>query len=175
MLLAGILSTLFIGLVAFLTRPSWITDMLTEIIRGQQYSTMEWNKFVTVSGLFSLPPWLNIVIWLLSFPFLILLDNKFRLVPSNIWLPIALAVSLATTPYAFAYDLPLLIPALVWLCFPWSRFSFIAILAVTLITILAGFSSIAYIVVIFTAVISIHRLIMQKRFPKDQSNSILTP
>lgn len=175
MLFAGILSTLFIVLIAFLTRPSWITDMLTEIIRGQRHSTMEWNKFLTVSGLFSLSPWVNIVLWLLFLPFLITLDNRFRSVPNNIWLPIALALSLATTPYAFAYDLPLLIPALVWLCFPWSRFSFIAIISVTLISIFAGFSGIAYIAVILIAIFSIRRLIIQKPVEVNETISPLTP
>jgi hypothetical protein len=175
MLFAGVLSTCFFVIISILTRHTWITDLLGEIIRGQQYSTMEWNKFVTVSGLFSLPPWLNIVIWLLSLPVLIMLDNKFHSVPSNIWLPITLVLSLATTPYAFAYDLPLLIPALIGLCFPWSRFSIIAISVVTFVTIFAGFSSIAYIEVIFIAIFSIHRVIIQKSLQVDESISPLTP
>lgn len=82
--------------------------------------------------------------------------------PSYIWLPITLVLSLATTPYAFAYDLPLLIPALVWLCFPWSQFSLIAIFAVTFVSIFAGFSGIAYIAVIFITIFSIRRVIMQE-------------
>ncbi len=171
MLLAGIGSTVVLILIAFLTQHSWITDMLQVVIYGQQISPMEWNKFVTIGGLFSLPPVFSYVTWLLTLPILIYVNNKFRSLPTTVWLPIALVLSLATAPYAFAYDLPLLLPALVWLCLPLTPLSFTVAFAIAFIPYLAGFSSIAYIAVIIIALYSIRGAILQMRLQVNESTS----
>ncbi len=167
MLLAGIGSTLLLVLIAVLTQNSWVTDMLLVIINGQQSSSMEWNKFTTLAGLFSLPPWIGFGMWLLFLPILVLIDNQFRSVPSIIWLPITLVLSLATAPYAFAYDLPIILPALVWLSLPLSPLSTIVIFTVTCVVIFAGFSSIAYIAVFIIAIFSLREAILQAHLKVD--------
>ncbi len=163
MLLAGIGAILVLMFLALLMQPSWITDMLRVIIYGQLSSPMEWNKYVTLAGLFSLPPCIGIMVWLLLLRFLILLDSRFRSVPSNIWLPITLVLSLATAPYAFAYDLILLLPAVVWLCLPMSPLSIVIISIVLGIVISAGFSGVAYLAVLSIALYSIRGAILQTR------------
>jgi hypothetical protein len=171
MLFAGIGSILLLGLISALTYPSWIIDMIQVVIYGQQNSTMEWNKFVTLAGLLSLPPWYSIVLWLLFIPVLVFLDNKFRSVPSIIWLPVTLVLSLATAPYAFAYDLPLLLPALVWLYLPLSPLLIVLLFIVECIVIFSKFSSIAYIAVILIALFSIRGTLMHIQSRVDE----LTP
>jgi len=78
-------------------------------------------------------------------------------------LSIALVLSLVTAPYAFAYDLPLLLPALVWLCLPWSERSIILVFAVAYVAILAGFTGISYAAMLAIAILAVGRAMIQPR------------
>lgn len=160
MLLAGIGSLVIFVLIGEVIEKYWILDMIKTIIGGQQSSEMEWYKFMTLAGLFSKPLSVGILIWLITLPFLIFLDYRFRSLPNITWLPVALALSLATAPYAFAYDLPLLLPSLVWLCLPLSTMTILIAFVVTLIPMLVGFSGISYISVLIVTLLSIYRLFL---------------
>jgi hypothetical protein len=169
MLLASLGSILLLILTAVSVQPTWITEMFRLIVYGQQNSSMEWNKFVTITGLFSLPPWLGLLVLLLFLPFFFWLDYQFKSVETKIWLPIALVLSLAITPYAFSYDLPLLLPALVWLCVPWSGRSIILLLFVSLIVIKFSFSGISYIAVLLVALFSIQKVIRRNQLHVEET------
>lgn len=163
MLLAGVGSTLVFMLISFLIQHSWISDMLQVVIYGQKTTIMMWKKYVTLGGLFSLPPWISMVGCVVFLLILILVDGKFRSVPNKIWLPITLVLSLATAPYAFAYDLPLLLPALIWSCLPLKPLPITVISTVTFIALISGFLSNAYIAVIIIAIYSIRVAILHMR------------
>jgi hypothetical protein len=149
-LLVSLASIAAMMIVASAMRPGWHLEML-EVLRRAGPRT-DGLRFTTLAGLLGRQEnWVgtaNLPIALaLAFLGLLLLW-KIRKLPSVPLLSLALAVSLLVAPRAYAYDLPLLIPTLIWLTA--NRFLqkiWIWILA-ALIPLLTGYASGAYLLTV---------------------------
>jgi len=157
---SSILATILFSAVAFIWQPQWPFDLLNTFISGQASSTMESWKFSTLTGLFSVSPSYGLLVLPLSFPALSWIRRKAGKLAAGSQLGIALAFSLATSPYAFAYDLPLLIPALIWLSRPWSNLMAFIWTLLAAIVFFSGFSGNSYLATLITCVLIVRKLIM---------------
>jgi hypothetical protein len=149
-LTASLLSAgLFFG-TALALQPTWPADMIQIILSGQMASTTEDWKFATLTGLLHIPPWVGFLVLPVSLPLLFFIQRRMKGQPISAQMAAALAFSLAASPYAFAYDLPLLIPALLWLTPRLSLGTAVLWLAAAAIPIITGYSGAAYILTILT-------------------------
>lgn len=144
--LASLASTLLLALVALVFQPSWPGEMLQTILAGQAGTRMETWKYTTLSGLFSLDPKLGLLIPIVFLPVLFWLSRRIKDYPLYSRLAIVLGFSLAASPYSFSYDLPLLLPALVWLTQQWPARTTLLWTAVAVLIYLLGFQNLAYLV-----------------------------
>lgn len=144
--LASLASTLLFSLIALAFQLSWPGEMLQTILAGQAGSRMETWKYTTLSGLFSLDPKLGLLIPIVFLPVLFWLSRRIKDYPLCSRLAIVLAFSLAASPYSFSYDLPLLLPALVWITQQWPARTTLLWTAVAVLIYLLGFQNLAYLV-----------------------------
>lgn len=157
-IICGIVSTVLVSIAGLIFQPGWPMEMITTFINGQAKSTMESWKFMTFPGLLSLPPIYGLLVLPLSIPGLLWLRGRIKPFPFSTQFAIWLAFSLATSPYAFAYDLPLLFPALIWLSRPWSLFTALIWFAFAATVTLTGFSGGTYLIAIATCVLIVVRI-----------------
>jgi hypothetical protein len=138
--------------------PDWPYEMLNLLKYGAQRTDFIWN-FTTLPNLLgSQENWVgtaNLPFTILLIVASVLIVWKFRALPTMPLLSLALAASLFCAPRAYAYDLPLLIPALIWLTAKSFPTTFWIWLLAALIPMVAGFSSGAYLLTLLVFSLSI--------------------
>lgn len=141
----------FLVVLATLVDSNWLRDFTRVVLAGQaRTDPLAWN-FTTLSGLLGLPRNWNLALGLGLLPVSAWLAWRLRHLPRLHWLSSVLALSLFCAPYSFAYDLPLLIPALVMLSSPWSPVTLALWLVAALLPALSRYSSGAYLVTALVA------------------------
>ena len=157
--LASLVSTLLVSLVALFLQPAWPMEMLQTILAGQAGTSMETWKYTTLSGLFNLDPKFGLLVPVLFLPGLFWLSSRIKRFPVFTRLVIVMAFSLAASPYAFSYDLPLLLPALVWLTREWSGQKNLLWTAMAGLIYLFDFSNLAYLATLLVCGLIVIRLV----------------
>jgi len=116
-LLVGIIFSITMLLVETILSPGWYLEMLQRIQEsGQRVDGLPFSTLPSLLGLqenWSGTANLPLTFFLIVLAMLILW--KFRTLPTIQFLSLALAASLFCAPRAYAYDLPMLIPAMIWL------------------------------------------------------------
>jgi len=82
---------------------------------------------------------------------------RFRSLPKIPLLSIAMAASLFCAPRSYAYDLVLLIPAMIWLSEKWSIKTAFIWVAATIIPLLSHFSAASYLVTLVVFALCINK------------------
>jgi hypothetical protein len=104
-------------LIATFIHPGWYLEMFRSLqVSGQRVDGLPFATFPSLLG--SQENWIgtaNLPFTLLLIALAILILWKFRTLPVIPFLSLALAASLFCAPRAYAYDLPMLIPAMLWL------------------------------------------------------------
>lgn len=138
--------------------PGWPLEMLSLLQEGTQRVNHKWN-FTTLPNLLgSQENWVgtaNLPFTILLVILAILVVWHFRSLPTLPLLSLALVASLFCAPRAYAYDLPLLIPAMIWLTAKNFKSTFWLWIAGTIIPIAAQLSSGAYVLILLVFVLSI--------------------
>ncbi len=117
-LLVSLALPAFMLLLETIIRPGWQFEMLNILRSTAQRSDYKWNVTTLPNLLGSQENWLgtaNLPFTILLIISAILILWKFRTLPTIPLLSMAMAASLVCAPRAYAYDLPLLIPAMLWL------------------------------------------------------------
>lgn len=96
----------------------------------------------------------------------LLLLWKYRTLSTMPFLSVALVASLFCAPRAYAYDLPLLIPALIWLTKDKFSSQWWLWMIVSIFPIIVSFSSYTYLVVLFVFGLCIYKLEQERRSEK---------
>jgi Glycosyltransferase family 87 len=158
------LVTLFLIIIATLTTPHWFEQMLAMLQAGTiRVDVDPLFNFTTFPALLGFSQ--NFV-GTADLPFTILLVViaafmviRFRSMPKIPLLSLALAASLFCAPRSYAYDLVLLIPAMVWLSEKWSLKTALLWAACVIIQILSHFSSGSYLVTLLVFTLGILKAI----------------
>lgn len=116
--LTAIGSTIFLGAIAFFVTPSWPTEMLRMVQEYGGRSDNYWN-FITLaqllgsqenwSGTANLPLTVTLLLSGLAVCW------RFRRLPLVPFLALTLAASMLCAPRAYTYNLPVLMPPLLWI------------------------------------------------------------
>lgn len=116
-LLVGIIFSVTMLVVETILSPGWYLEMLQRFQEsGQRVDGLPFSTLPSLLGLqenWSGTANLPLTFFLIVLAMLILW--KFRTLPTIPFLSLALAASLFCAPRAYAYDLPMLIPAMIWL------------------------------------------------------------
>lgn len=138
--------------LSFLIIPDWPQQMLHMLAQSGQRTDNNWN-FTTLPNMLGLQEnWSGTA----NLPFTILLILvgfallwKFRSLGTYPLLSLALAGSLFCAPRAYAYNFPLLIPAMIWICADWPKaIRFLFWLAAAILPFFFRFSSGTYLLVL---------------------------
>ncbi len=136
----------FMLVVETIISPGWYLDMLNLLKDGtQRINSVGFTTLPNVLG--SQENWVgtaNLPFSILLIILAILIVWKFRSLPTVPLLSLALAASLFCAPRAHAYDLTLLIPAMIWLTAQKFKSTFWLWIVAAIIPILTGYSSNAY-------------------------------
>ena len=170
--LTGVLATLGLCGIEFLIAPDWIRQMLGLLIQGVgNVDTNPFYKFTTlptllgfnqnITGTANLP--LTIVLVAIAACVVI----RFRSLPKTALLSLAMAASLFCAPRSYAYDLVLLIPAMLWLSEKWSIKSALIWAAAAIIPLLSHFSAESYLVTVMVLALCI-----VKAYSIDKRNKV---
>jgi hypothetical protein len=155
---ASIAALAVMSTLATLVNPTWLREMMDIIAAGQaRNDTLVWY-FTTLPGLLGRPRTFNLPAALALFPIGAWILWRLRALPVAPWLSIAAALSLLVAPYSFAYDLLLLIPALLWLTSRWRSAAIWLWFAVAAIPWLDEYSGASYLVTLAVVGLSLHTL-----------------
>lgn len=158
-LLVGIIFSITMLLIETVISPGWHLEMLQRFQEsGQRVDGLPFSTLPSLLGLQE--NWsgtANLPFTFLLITLAILVLWKFRTLPTIPFLSLALAASLFCAPRAYAYDLPLLIPAMIWLTAEnfkhhWWLWGIIGILA-----IITLFSSSIYWVVLLVFGLAVYK------------------
>ena len=166
-ILSGVVSTGLLVMLAVLVDPHWISDMLNMLIAisGRIDPNPVWGFITLPSFLGFNQNWIGTAN--LPLTVLVILVSGFilwkvRSLPAIPLLSLALTASLVCAPRAYAYDLPLLIPAILWLCGEVSWKIIIFWSSIVLVLILSHYSVGSYILVLMVfgwGVFKAHKLV----------------
>jgi hypothetical protein len=90
---------------------------------------------------------------------------KARSLPPVAFLSLAMVLSLACAPRSYSYDMPLLVPGLIWLSDRWSAKTYLLWFAVLAIPLVFLYSSGAYLLVLLVTGLCIHKAWLGWRSP----------
>ena len=116
-ILYSAIGTAVLAGIAAIQNPAWGTEMFNIIRLGQDRGDGLLWGFSTLPGALELRNW-RIMNFLFAVPSLavsICIIRQLKRLPLQQQLSFSLALSLFSAPYSFAYDLPLIIPALIYL------------------------------------------------------------
>lgn len=157
--------------LATVISPGWHNEMLTLLQAGQQRT--DGLKFMTFPSMFgSQENWVgtaNLPLTALLILLALMVTWKFRTLPTIPLLSLALTASVFCAPRAYAYDLPLLIPSMIWLTAQRFKSKIWVWLVATLLPLFTSFASISYVVVILVFLLSIWKAYGTLRQPADGS------
>lgn len=139
--------------------PDWVGEMLDLLRAGSQRTHgLQFTTFPNMLGFQE--NWVGTANLPFTVPLIIiaiLITWRYRSLPTIPLLSLALAASLFCAPRAYAYDLPLLIPPLIWLTAKdFKKHIWLWILAAA-IPFLSGFASISYLVIALVFLLSIFK------------------
>ncbi|HCK67182.1 MAG TPA: hypothetical protein DHW49_13040 [Anaerolineae bacterium] len=156
-LLSSIISIVILGSIATLLNTEWITEMLKIIFLGQlRGDDLLWG-YTTFAGAFEMKNW-RIINFYFSIPSLIIsyfIIHKIRNATTVLYLISGLTLSLFAAPYSFAYDLPLLTPALVLLSSQYKNFSLLIWGIAVIVPIISGFQGQSYFLILIVSILVI--------------------
>ncbi|MCX6032328.1 MAG: glycosyltransferase family 87 protein [Chloroflexi bacterium] len=144
-LLASLASLAAVAMLATIITPAWPREVVAAIVTGQQRNDpLKWN-YTTLPALLGLGRQWNYFFAAAMLPGAAWITCRLRrILQRDEWLAVVLALSLLVAPQSFAYDLPLLLPALIWLTGRWSWRGAALWFAAATIPLLAQYSSAAY-------------------------------
>ncbi|MHB8779337.1 MAG: glycosyltransferase family 87 protein [Anaerolineales bacterium] len=158
-LLVSILFSIAMLLIETLLSPGWHLEMLRSLqVSGQRVDGLPFATFPSLLGLQE--NWIgtaNLPFTLLLIAFAILVLWKFRSLSTVPFLSLALAASLFCAPRAYAYDLPMLIPAMIWLTAQDFNLRWWLWVCVGIFSIFTLFSSNIYWITLLVFGLSIHK------------------
>lgn len=155
-LTSGVLSILFL-IIETALNPNWYLEMLNLLQLGQQRT--DGLKFTTLPSLLgSQENWVgtaNLPFTFMLIILAILIVWKFRSLPTLPMLSLALTASLFCAPRAYGYDLPMLIPSMIWLTVDRFKYTFWVWLIAGLFPFFTKFYPSTYLVTLFVFLLSI--------------------
>ncbi len=138
-------------LIETILSPGWYLEMIQSLqLSGQRVDGLPFSTFPSLLGLQE--NWIgtaNLPFTFLLIALAMLVLWKFRSLPTIPFLSLALAASLFCAPRAYAYDLPMLIPAMIWLTAQNFKLYWWLWAGVGIFTIFALFSSSTYWITLF--------------------------
>ena len=170
---AGTIITLVFFGIEFVMNPHWVGQMVSLLMEGTQ--RVEANPFWNFT---TLPTMLgfsqnytgtaNLPVSLVQMLIAALVVIRFRALPKIPLLSLALAASLFCAPRAYAYDLVLLIPAMIWLSEKWSYKTVLLWAVCAIIPVLARYSAGSYLVTLL-----VFTLAIWKAFQFEKQNGMV--
>jgi hypothetical protein len=155
---AFVFSIIMLGIQTLLS-PGWYLEMWRLLkTSGQRVDGLPFTTLPSLLG--GQENWIgtaNLPFTLLLIIAVTLILWKFRAMPVVSFLSFSLALSLRCAPRAYAYDLPMLIPALVWLTAKEFKSTAWIWVTVALIPIITGFSSAAYLSTLLVSLLGIRK------------------
>jgi hypothetical protein len=146
-------------LIATLLSPGWYLEMARSLqVSGQRVDGLPFATFPSLLG--SQENWIgtaNLPFTFLLIALAILILWKFRTLPTIPFLSLALAASLFCAPRAYAYDLPMLIPTMIWLTAQDLKFRWWLWGIVGIFSIITIFSSRIYLITLLVFGLSIYK------------------
>lgn len=146
---------MILGLIATLLNTKWITEMFEIIFLGQlRGDNLLWG-YTTFAGAFEMKNW-RVINFYFSIPRLIVsyfIMYKIRNAATVPYLISGLTLSLFAAPYSFAYDLPLLTPALVFLSSQYKNFSLLIWGTAVIVPIISGFQGQSYFLILIASIL----------------------
>lgn len=157
-LMISIVFSIAMLLVATLLSPGWHLEMIQKLQEsGQRVDGLPFATFPSLLG--GQENWIgtaNLPFTFLLITLAILFLWKFRTLPTIPFLSIALAASLFCAPRAYAYDLPMLIPAIIWITEKDLKLRWVLWGGVSILSILTLLSSKIYLIVLLVFGLSIY-------------------
>lgn len=157
MVLISLGLSVFMLVVETIISPNWISEAIGVLKNGGQ--RIDGIRFITLpSMLGSQENWsgtANLPFTILLIILAILIVWKFRALPTLPLLSLALAASLFCSPRPLAYDLPILIPAMIWLTAKEFKSTLWIWIVAAIIPPLAGFLSNAYLLTLMIFILSV--------------------
>jgi hypothetical protein len=154
--ISAIFSALMLLVQTFIS-PGWHVEMLNLLRIGQQrVDGLEFSTFPSLLGFHE--NWVgtgNLPFTALLIVTALLVVWKFRSLPTIPLLSLALTASVFCAPRAYAYDLPLLIPTMIWLTAREFRSKLWIWFIAALVPLAATFTSSSYLVVLFIFMLGI--------------------
>jgi hypothetical protein len=157
-ILSALLSLFLLSLAAFVLIPNWPLEMVRMLNQSGQRTDNTWG-FTTLpaligrvenwSGTGNLP--ITIIIMLLAF----IAIWKNQHLPTVTFLAFALSASLLCAPRAYSYNLPFLIPTLLWLSVENTTLIALFWISLAILSFATNFSTGAYLIVMAAFVLSI--------------------
>ncbi len=159
-LIASALITFVLLGIETLITPDWIQQMIHLLMAGtQRYDASPFWDFSTLATLLGFPQNYagtgNLPFTLALAAIGALVVIRFRSLPKIPLMSLALAASLFCAPRTYAYDLVLLIPAMIWLSEKWSFRTALLWLVCAAIPFVSHFSSGSYLVTLIVFTLSI--------------------
>ena len=137
--------------------PGWYFEMINLLHIGSQRT--DGLKFTTLPNFLGFQEnWVgtaNLPFTIILIALAILITWRFRSLPTLPLLSFALTASLFCAPRAYAYDLPLLIPSMIWMTAKEFKSNSWLWFSAAMIPLLTGFSSSAYLVTLVVFLLSI--------------------
>lgn len=164
----SVLFTTCMLITATLLYPNWYKEMFNQLLHSGIRT--DGLAFMTLPGMLGRQEnWIgtgNLPITLFLIISVTTLLWKFRSLPVLPFLSVTLVASLFCAPRAYAYDLPLIIPALIWLTANNFSKSWWIWATASLLPVMVSFSSHTFLVVIFILALCIYQLFkLQKITP----------
>ncbi len=158
-LLVASLATLALLALATALSPGWYRDMYQLLLAtGGRTSGLAFTTFPAMLG--GHENWLGTGNLAFTIPLIlvaILILWRYRSLPTLPLLSLALALSLFSAPRAYAYDLPMLIPALAWVAAGRFRSTVWIWIVACLLPQAVGFSSFAYLATLFVCALGVRK------------------
>lgn len=161
-----LLSLLILSIIAFFLQPNWPLEMVRMASLNGQRTDNNWD-FMTLSELVGLNEnWLGtknlplvVVIFLISTYSVV----KFRHLPTMPLLIFSLSASMVSAPRAYSYNLPFILPSVIWLSNNKPGVSILLFAILGTIAFLSGFSTWSYLIVIIAYLLSLLKLFFDSR------------
>lgn len=148
----SILGTAILAGIATIQNPDWVVEMINIILSGQSRGDDLLWGFSTLPGALELKNWrlANFYFALPSLVVSILILGKLYKLPHYSQLLSSLALSIFSAPYSFAYDLPLIIPALIYLSNTHKTYFTVIWLCAAILPLILKFQGQTYILIFAT-------------------------
>jgi hypothetical protein len=157
-ILTGALTTLILFGIEFLVTPHWVRQMLGLLTQGVINPFWKFTTLPTLMGFNqNYAGMANLLLTAVLVAIAAFVVIRFRSLPKIQLLSMAMAASLFCAPRSYAYDLVLLIPAMIWLSEKWSIKMALIWVVAALIPLLSHFSAGSYLVTMMIFALCIYK------------------